>query len=343
MSSSSLLSLTRASRSVRGVLPSSLITVRSFSLLSKSGVASASLALAAPAPAAARFLPSCRTFSFYHPSKAADGFATKQAEQDAHDSIEDDSHSFQGFADTIHPNLYKALTVAPFQLKKPSPVQSAVFDLLPGIAELHNPAAPSKESRDLLVKAKTGTGKTLGFLVPAVENRLNAIEKIAQGAESPQERRKLVNDYVRGTVGTLVISPTRELATQIATEAQKLCEHTDLEVRLFTGGANRGVQAGAFQRGRRDIVVATPGRLYDFLSSESQIAKSFKDLNVVRILSLCQVATPSFNLLRSSSSMRQILSFIWVSAKRSRPSSNTCPRLLSDRRSSSLRRCPRPS
>jgi ATP-dependent RNA helicase MSS116 len=65
----------------------------------------------------------------------------------------------------------------------------------------------------------------------------------------------------------LVISPTRELATQIANEALKLCTwHKEMEVRLIVGGASRGAQLGQLRRGRKDIVVATPGRLKDLIS-----------------------------------------------------------------------------
>ena len=71
----------------------------------------------------------------------------------------------------------------------------------------------------------------------------------------------------RTHVGALIISPTRELATQIANEALKLCEwHKKIEVRLLVGGESRNFQMRQWSRGRKDIVVATPGRLCDLLS-----------------------------------------------------------------------------
>jgi ATP-dependent RNA helicase MSS116 len=68
-------------------------------------------------------------------------------------------------------------------------------------------------------------------------------------------------------VGTLIISPTRELATQIANEALKVCTwHKQMEVQLLVGGMSRSNQLRQWSKGRKDIVVATPGRLKDMLS-----------------------------------------------------------------------------
>lgn len=74
-------------------------------------------------------------------------------------------------------------------------------------------------------------------------------------------------DVTRNTVGTLIISPTRELATQIANESIKLTtHHKEMETRLLVGGANRRLQLRDWMRGRLDVVVATPGRLRDLIS-----------------------------------------------------------------------------
>ncbi|KZV62251.1 DEAD-domain-containing protein [Peniophora sp. CONT] len=193
--------------------------------------------------------------------------------------VDADPVTFEQLRSKLGEPLYKALTSKPFNLTKPSPVQHEVFNLLPEVAQLYD--KDSNVKRDLLVKAKTGTGKTIGFLVPAILNRLAAIDAVEKAADGPANAAHKVKQYVRSTVGTLIISPTRELATQIAVEAQKLCSHTGLETRLFTGGTARGAQLRDFQRGRRDIVVATPGRLLDLLNAESDVAQSFKNLNVL--------------------------------------------------------------
>ncbi|KAK2463817.1 hypothetical protein APHAL10511_004122 [Amanita phalloides] len=168
-----------------------------------------------------------------------------------------------------------------------SPVQSKVFPLLPQLAMVPQPNPDPSEpnpARDLLVKAKTGTGKTLAFLVPAVEARLRAIE---QHAKKTLRDSGLVSDraleakakraFAQQRVGTLVISPTRELATQIANEALRLTSHhTGFEVKLLVGGESRNRQVRDWRHGRRDLVVATPGRLRDLLSSENDFSEAFK-------------------------------------------------------------------
>ena len=141
-----------------------------------------------------------------------------------------------------------------------------------------------------MVKARTGTGKTLGFLVPALESRLNDLrahaEQVAQDTtkKSKSFLSRAVHQYAKENIGTLIISPTRELATQIANEAIKLTEHHDaFEVRLFVGGLPKGKQMREWHTGRRDIVVATPGRLRDFIENESGFRESLKTTQVVRI------------------------------------------------------------
>ncbi|KAF7968521.1 hypothetical protein HWV62_30171 [Athelia sp. TMB] len=166
-----------------------------------------------------------------------------------------------------------------------SPVQAEVLPLLPHIAEPYSAEPPAdgtpRPPRDLLVKARTGTGKTLAFLVPAVEARLKAISAFGRAAvrdagltadKTLQARAERV--FAREHVGTLIISPTRELATQIANEALRLTHHhKGFEVRLFVGGASKRMQMRDWMKGRRDIVVATPGRLRDLLTSEPEIVR----------------------------------------------------------------------
>ncbi|KAJ7034557.1 P-loop containing nucleoside triphosphate hydrolase protein [Mycena alexandri] len=162
-----------------------------------------------------------------------------------------------------------------------SPVQAEVLPLLPRLAEPYNPDDPDNV-RDLLVRAKTGTGKTLAFLVPAIEARLKSIEEHLAGntASGNPVLEKL--RFTRRTVGTLIISPTRELATQIANEALRLTHHhADFEVRLFTGGASKRMQMRDWMKGRKDIVVSTPGRLRDLLESEPDVKAAISETSVL--------------------------------------------------------------
>jgi ATP-dependent RNA helicase MSS116 len=151
-----------------------------------------------------------------------------------------------------------------------SPVQEAVLSLLPGVAQ--------DPGTDLLVKAKTGTGKTLAFLIPAIQTRLNDLEAHikrleAEGMENRALRVQKNLEYAKRNAGAVIISPTRELATQIANEAVKAMHNLDrFDVSLFVGGANKIKQLREFRRGRPDIIVATPGRLVDLLQSVPEVA-----------------------------------------------------------------------
>jgi ATP-dependent RNA helicase MSS116 len=171
-----------------------------------------------------------------------------------------------------------------------SPVQAEVFPLLPKLAEPYDPNAPDDGSaRDLLVKARTGTGKTLAFLLPAVEARLKAVrahgKQVVKNAGLSSDKSLGIRaqfNFAEENLGTLIISPTRELATQIAVEAQRLTYHLgDFQVRLFVGGASKGQQMRDWIRGRRDILVATPGRLRDFLASEPAVVSGLAKTQTV--------------------------------------------------------------
>ncbi|CEH19528.1 dead-domain-containing protein [Ceraceosorus bombacis] len=200
--------------------------------------------------------------------------------------------TFASLKGHIDYGTFKALTVKPFGYVDMSDVQREVLHLLPKLADVKSGEMEDGKGRDLLVKAKTGTGKTLAFMVPAVESRINAIHDVERGifnqpfsemlkrhrpdfdfsSLDKHGRKALVRQYVANTVGTLVISPTRELATQIANEAIKLHHfHEGYECRLLVGGASRHMQLKDWRRGRPDVVVATPGRLLDLLQEDEMV------------------------------------------------------------------------
>jgi ATP-dependent RNA helicase MSS116, mitochondrial len=178
----------------------------------------------------------------------------------------------------------RAITERPFSHIHMSSVQAAVLPLLPELARPYDKDESHGPPRDLLVKAKTGTGKTLAFLVPAIEARAKALDKagvdaLEQNGGRPDARvvENAKRTYAQKTVGTVVISPTRELATQIAHEAIKLVHwHKGFGISLFTGGSSKDRQLRDFKRGRNDIVVATPGRLRDVLENDPDIAEVLK-------------------------------------------------------------------
>ena len=102
---------------------------------------------------------------------------------------------------------------------------------------------------DVVAKARTGTGKTLAFLIPTIE-RLMISE-----AESPDQIR------------ALVLSPTRELAAQIAEAAESLVAGSPIRVVCVFGGTSM-TKDRRLLAGHVDLLVATPGRLWDHMENE---------------------------------------------------------------------------
>lgn len=111
---------------------------------------------------------------------------------------------------------------------------------------------------DCLVQAKTGTGKTLAFLLPALHSLLS------------QPR------LPRGQVAILIVSPTRELALQIAKEGTSVTsqlQRGEIEFHTAYGGTSKARELNAFMSGDPKVLVATPGRLNDYLSDPAVVQK----------------------------------------------------------------------
>ncbi|GMR54299.1 hypothetical protein PMAYCL1PPCAC_24494 [Pristionchus mayeri] len=106
---------------------------------------------------------------------------------------------------------------------------------------------PLLEGKDVLASAKTGSGKTLGFLIPAIELLVKMSWKARNGT------------------GVIIISPTRELSIQTYGVLSELLKaHPSLTHGLIMGGSNRNTEAEKLAKGI-SILVATPGRLLDHL------------------------------------------------------------------------------
>ncbi|KAF9189253.1 hypothetical protein BGZ51_008199 [Haplosporangium sp. Z 767] len=133
-----------------------------------------------------------------------------------------------------------------FGFEAMSRVQDRVLSVLP-------------TKRDLLVKAKTGTGKTLAFLVAALESLMSL----------PPE----ANMKMRGKIGCVIIAPTRELACQIAEEAEKLMKPLGWGVQYLVGGESKERQLDRVAKEPAEFLVATPGRMADLLSNAEFAAK----------------------------------------------------------------------
>ncbi len=100
--------------------------------------------------------------------------------------------------------------------------------------------------RDVMIQARTGSGKTGAFLLPMLE-RLNPKQKKCQA---------------------LILVPTRELARQVEKEAKVICQDSALKTVAVYGGVGYGEQLQAFKDGAQ-IVVGTPGRVLDHLLKRS--------------------------------------------------------------------------
>lgn len=108
--------------------------------------------------------------------------------------------------------------------------------------------------QDLIGQAQTGTGKTAAFLITAIQSML----------ETPIPEK----DRFASEPRVLALAPTRELAMQIAKDAEQLCGYTGHNVVTVVGGMNYDKQRDQLQNEIVDILVATPGRLIDFLGSQ---------------------------------------------------------------------------
>jgi ATP-dependent RNA helicase RhlE len=147
---------------------------------------------------------------------------------------------------SLSPALMARLTANKFEV--PTPVQAGAIP-------------PALEGRDVLATAQTGTGKTLSFLIPIVE-MLQKTE--GRGAHA------------------LILLPTRELAMQVEKAFRAIRSNNAHTVALVVGGLSEGSQLDTIRRGAR-LIVATPGRLEDFLK------RKLVRLDQVKILVLDEV------------------------------------------------------
>lgn len=115
------------------------------------------------------------------------------------------------------------------------------------------------EGRDLLGVAQTGTGKTAAFALPS-------LHRLASAAYKPNP----------ASCRMLVLSPTRELAAQIAENMRRYAKHLPINVDCVFGGVPVGKQARRLVPGT-DVLVATPGRLLDLID---QRALTLKDVEI---------------------------------------------------------------
>ena len=116
--------------------------------------------------------------------------------------------------------------------KEPTPVQAQAIE-------------PALAGRDVVATAQTGTGKTLAFVLPIIH--------------------LLANEPKRAGIQAVILSPTRELALQIHETFVMMAAGSAVRAAVVIGGVGEGSQLQSIRKGVQ-VVIATPGRLYDFLS-----------------------------------------------------------------------------
>jgi ATP-dependent RNA helicase RhlE len=145
-----------------------------------------------------------------------------------------------------------------FQLSEPlqEAIRAQGFEEATPIQVLAIP--PALQGRDIVGCAQTGTGKTLAFILPALEHLLQ------DGARPANPR-------------VVILEPTRELVIQVTGETRKLTDRTSLQVASVYGGAGMQKQINKLRKGVH-VVVATPGRLMDHMRRKNV---HFDDLEIL--------------------------------------------------------------
>jgi ATP-dependent RNA helicase RhlB len=146
------------------------------------------------------------------------------------------SSSFDSVA--LHPELQQGIKSLGFTQMTPIQEQVLRFTLA---------------GHDAIGRAQTGTGKTAAFLISIINDLLN---------------NPVSDERFRGEPRALILAPTRELALQIESDAVELLKHTKLSVVTLLGGVDYDKQRKALDKRFVDIMVATPGRLIDFLEQK---------------------------------------------------------------------------
>ncbi|KAI3711463.1 hypothetical protein L2E82_41569 [Cichorium intybus] len=154
-------------------------------------------------------------------------------------------------------------SVSPLSLKA---IKDAGYEKMTIVQEATLPVI--LKGKDVLAKARTGTGKTVAFLLPSIEVVVN-LPPVGRDQKWPP-------------IVVLVICPTRELASQAAMEANKLLKyHPSVGVQVVIGGTRLATEQRRIQANPCQILVATPGRLKDHIMNTSGFATRIMGVKVL--------------------------------------------------------------
>lgn len=174
--------------------------------------------------------------------------------------IDDDDEVDVSAWDELNLSEEVLASLAKLNFARPTPIQaSTIPEIMAG--------------RDVIGKASTGSGKTLAFGVPIIESFL--------ASRPASEEEKEAREHVPLA---LIIAPTRELAHQITAHLIALCTKGDFDaphVASITGGLS--VQKQRRQLEKADIVVGTPGRLWEVISTGQGLLEKFKQIKFLVI------------------------------------------------------------
>lgn len=168
-------------------------------------------------------------------------------DNNTNDATEEDTHPYTGQIieytsfDDMNLKLKLLRGVYAYGFEKPSPIQSRAI-------------VPILSKKDVIGQAQSGTGKTGTFLI-------STLQRVDETLKHPQ---------------ALVLAPTRELASQIFGVLENLSSYLDVQSILLVGGGTRRDDIRALEETPRQIIVGTPGRVYDMLKNRSLSSKELR-------------------------------------------------------------------
>lgn len=168
------------------------------------------------------------------------------------------SLSWENLNCKLHPWLNEAIKSLGFPTM--TPVQASTIPLFCG-------------NKDVVVEAVTGSGKTIAFVIPVLQKISNRLYGEVKMEEKEEEEEEEIEPVKKGHMLSIIISPTRELASQIQGVFEKVLEFLPdgkklIRTQLLVGSLSTVREdLELFRKNGSHILVATPGRLLDFLSS----------------------------------------------------------------------------
>ncbi|KAK4453568.1 putative ATP-dependent RNA helicase [Podospora aff. communis PSN243] len=155
----------------------------------------------------------------------------------------------------LHPAMLANVKLCRYSI--PTPIQSYC---IPAI----------KSGYDVIAIAQTGSGKTGAYLIPIIDKLMGKAKKLCATRPNPTTYRAGIDTPARAEPLVVIVAPNRELAIQIFNEARKFCYRSMLRPCVIYGGGPVREQIDQLQKGC-DILIASPGRLIDFMDRPSTL------------------------------------------------------------------------